>query len=144
MHRITLTLLVLVTACRPDHRPVPQPPAPLGTQADLAKEIDDADRRGTWTEVRTRWQGQRVRWTVTRQQALCRTAELCNVAAFPIQRPAQHGWMPKLALSPEMFAKLETTCGAKAQCDFTFEGTLEKLVLSAEHPTSLEFTDIAI
>jgi hypothetical protein len=144
MHPITLTLLVLATACRPDHRPVPQPPAPLGTQADLAREIDDADRRGTWTEVRTRWQGQRVRWTVTRQKSLCTTPERCNVAAFPIQRPAQHGWMPKLALTPEMFAKLEARCGAAEQCDVTVEGTLAELVVSAEHPTSMKLTDVRI
>ncbi len=146
MTRIALTLLVLATACRPDHRaaPEPQKPAALGTQTDLAKEIDDADRLGTWIEVTKRWQGQRLRWTVTRQKLLCTSAELCNVAAFPIQRPAQHGWMPKLALSPEMFAKLEARCGAQLACDVTFEGTLSNLVVSPERPTSMVFTDVAI
>src|SRR5579859_1076216 len=68
------------------------PPAPAAllhaTQADLAREIAEADRLGTWSQVQQRWQGQTVHWTVTRQRMLCRSADDCNVAAFPIQRPA--------------------------------------------------------
>jgi hypothetical protein len=148
MHRMLL-LSVAVAACHSDSRPpVPAPaPAPSvakGDQTTLAKELDDADRRGTWLEVKSRWQGQRLRWTVTRQALLCASAEACNVAAFPIQRPAQHGWMPKLNLTPATYAKIEQTCGAREQCELTFEGTLSQLIVSGDKPTSMQFSDVVI
>jgi hypothetical protein len=121
----------------------PRPTLASGTQADLARELDDAERHGTWLEVRRRWQGQRLRWTVTRQRVLCATPTACNVAAFPIQRPAQQGWLPALALSPDEFAKLERGCGHAEQCEVELEGTLD-LVLSPELPTSLKFADVSI
>src|ERR1044071_8096319 len=77
MKRI-LPLLVLAACGRGDDR---SPPAPLAaaarpvlehdTQADLARELGDAERLGTWREAQHRWQGQHVQWTVTRQRLLC-------------------------------------------------------------------------
>src|SRR5258706_5894332 len=61
-----------------------------GSQTALARELDDAERRGTWIEVRRRWQNQRLHWTVTRQRALCSAPDACNVAAVPIPRASQH------------------------------------------------------
>src|SRR5262245_58129837 len=99
MKRI-LPVLVLVACSKGDDR---RPPAPVAaaaapraalehaTQADLARELSDAERLGTWREVHHRWQGQHVQWTVTRQRLLCRSADDCNVAAFPIERPARQG-----------------------------------------------------
>src|SRR5215203_4882951 len=103
MHRI-LPLLILVACSAEDRRsppPAKQAAALMNaTQADLAHELDQAAQNGTWIELRRRWQGQKLRWTVIRQRMLCASAERCNVAAFPIQRPATHGWMPELAFAP--------------------------------------------
>lgn len=154
LHRATLVLSVLsvlsAAACRTeDRRSAPSQPelAPRlanATQSDLAREIDDAERRGTWNEVKRRWQGQVLRWTVTRQRVLCRTAEACNVAAFPIQRPAPAGWLPGLSFAPGQFEALEARCGGKDLCDVTIEGKLEKLQLSGELPTNLELTGVRV
>jgi hypothetical protein len=114
------------------------------TQTDLARELDDADRRGTWSEVRARWQGQALRWTVTRHRVLCGSADACHVAAFPVQRPAQRGWLPGLRFAPGEYAKLETACGAAAQCQVTFEGTLGELAVSPDVPTSMRFDGVKI
>ncbi len=114
------------------------------TQQDLAREIDDADRRGTWREVKRRWEGQRMTWTVTRQRMLCKTEAACNVAAFPIQRPAQQGWLPALQMSPAEFAKVEASCGTSEQCELVIQGTLSSLALSPEMPTSVRFADVKI
>ena len=89
MNRI-LPLVILVAACKGDGRSQPAPtraPAPMpalehATQADLVHDIADADRLGTWRELQQRWQGQTLRWTVTRQRALCSSAADCNVAAL--------------------------------------------------------------
>lgn len=145
-------MFAVLTACsREDARPAPvkrdveaRPALSNATQVELATEIDDAERRGTWREVKMRWQGQRLRWTVTRQRVLCRTADACYVAAFPIQRPAQHGWLPKLELSTAELSKLEAACGDREQCQLTFEGTLRELALSADLPTSVRFGDVKV
>ena len=150
--RTALVALALVSAvgCSRERAPVKEKDVALrptlsdATQVDLAREIDEADRRGTWREVKQRWQGQRMTWTVTRQELLCRSASSCNVAAFPIQRPAQHGWLPALELSPMEFAKLETQCGDAEQCELTFEGTLKDLRLSPELPTNMRFSDVRV
>jgi hypothetical protein len=152
-HRSTLLLLVLtIAACRTDDpRSAParsqiEPPPRLAnaTPSDLAREIDDAEQRGTWNEVKRRWQGQVLRWTVTRQRALCKTALACNVAAFPIQRPAPAGWLPTLRFAPGQFAALEARCGGRDLCEVTIEGKLEKLQLSGELPTNLELTGVQV
>jgi len=152
--RSTLLLLVLAaTACRTeDRRPSPSQIAPAepqprlasATPADLVRELDDAEQRGTWNEVKRRWQGQTLRWTVTRQRVLCKTAEACNVAAFPIRRPAPAGWLPTLKFAPGQFAALESRCGGEELCEVTIEGKLEKLQVSGELPTNLELTGVQI
>jgi hypothetical protein len=114
------------------------------TQADLATEIDQADRRGTWREVRQRWEGQRVHWTVTRLRALCLSATSCNVAAFPVQRPAQQGWLPQLKFAPGEFEKLTASCGQADSCELEVEGTLTRLELSSELPTSVQFDHVRV
>lgn len=114
------------------------------TQADLARELDEAERRGTWREVRTRWQGQHVQWSVTRTRALCRSKEACNVSPFPIQRPARYGWLPGLEFAPGEFARLEAACAAAEHCELEFEGTLSALELSPDLPTSLRFGNVKI
>jgi hypothetical protein len=143
------SLALTLVACRRHEEPrASHAPAQLAlaqaSQADLARELDDAERRGTWREVRTRWQGQHLRWTVTRQRALCQSAERCNVAVFPIERPAQHGWLPALAFAPGEWGKLETACGTAPQCDVTIEGTLKQLEVSAEMPASVHLADVRV
>jgi len=150
IHRTLLPLLLTITACSSEERraapPAESAPPALAasTQSDLGREIDDADRRGTWIEVKRRWQGQELRWSVTRQRALCKTEERCNVAAFPIQRPAFHGWMPLITFAPGEMAKLESACGTAEQCDFTFDGTLSELNVSGEQPTRMTFSNARI
>jgi hypothetical protein len=149
MHR-TLLLLALVAACSAEDRrspPPKKPPPPalaIGTQADLAREIDAADKHGTWLELRRRWQGQTLRWTVIRQQVLCSSADACNVAAFPIMRPATHGWMPELRFAAGQYEALAARCGTSANCEVTIEGTLAKLEASDETPTRLVFEGVTL
>jgi hypothetical protein len=149
LHRLIPIALVIAACSSEDRRSAPPPPpaAPQlahGTQADLARELDDAEQRGTWQEVRRRWQGQRLRWTVTRHAALCSTAERCNVAAFPVQRPAQNGWMPLLEFAPGQFDALVASCGDRASCEVTIEGTLVELDATGERATKLRFGDVAL
>jgi hypothetical protein len=147
MHRI-LPLLILVAACGKDDSRATPPPAPKqpalehATQSDLVRELADAERLGTWREVQQRWQGQTLRWTVTRQRALCSSADDCNVAAFPVQRPAKQGWMPGLTFAPGQYDELTRTCGSQDQCEVTIEGTLSKLEVSPEMPTSLQLSNV--
>jgi hypothetical protein len=114
------------------------------TQDDLARELDDAERHGTWNAVRARWEGQHVHWKVTRYRALCRDAAACHVAAFPVQRPAQHGWMPELAFAAGAFASIEQQCGSKEPCELEIEGTLARLSVSGDLPTSLKISDVRL
>jgi len=150
MNRI-LPLVILVAACKGDGRKQPSPaqaPAQAAlehaTQADLAHDIADAERLGTWREVQQRWQGQTLRWTVTRQRALCSSADGCNVAAFPIQRPAKQGWMPQLQFAPGQYDALAGLCGNQDQCDVTIEGTLSQLDVSPDLPTSVQLSNVRI
>jgi hypothetical protein len=148
MHR-TLILLAAACACacgKTDRAPAPAAPPPLAhaTQADLARDLADADRLGTWGDVVHRWQGQTVRWTVTRQRLLCRSADDCNVAAFPIQRPAKQGWMPQLQFAPVQYEALAGLCGSQDQCEVTIEATLSKLDASPELPTSVQLSNVQI
>src|SRR5215813_9971107 len=144
MHRILL-LVILASACKSDER-APAPPArpalAHATQADLAREIADAERLGNWHEVQQRWRGQVVRWTVTRQRILCRSADDCNVAAFPVQRPAKQGWMPQLLFAPGQFDELTRRCGSQDQCEVTIEATIDKLEVSPELPTSVQLSRV--
>ena len=149
MHR-TLILLAAACACacgKADRAPAPAPtPPPLAhaTQADLAREIADAERLGTWGDVAHRWQGQTVRWTVTHRRVLCRSADDCYVAAFPIQRPAKQGWMPQLQFAPGQYDALAGVCGGQDPCEVTIEATLSKLEVSPELPTSVQLSNVQI
>ena len=150
MNRL-LALLLVVAACgksEPHASPTPtKTPAPAlehATQADLAQEIAEADRLGTWREVQHRWQGQTLRWTVTRQRLLCSSAEDCNVAAFPIQRPAKQGWMPGLTFAAGQYDALARACGNQEQCEVTIEGTLSELEVSPELPTRLQLSNVRL
>jgi hypothetical protein len=149
MNRI-LPLVILVAACKGDGRTQPAPaPAPMpalehATQADLAHDIADADRLGAWRELKQRWQGQTLRWTVTRQRALCSSADDCNVAAFPIQRPAKQGWMPLLSFAAGQYEALARACDGHEQCEVTIEGTLSKLDVSPELPTALQLSNVRV
>ena len=142
---MTRALLLVVLAACAQEQPAPAPaPRSPGTQADLARELDAAAEHGTWFDLRRRWQGQTLRWTVIRQRLLCGSAEACNVAPFPIQRPATHGWMPELAFAPGQYEALVAKCGDAAQCEVTIEGTLAKLEASDDAPTRLRFADVRI
>jgi len=146
---LVLFASTMLLACRggsdaPASPPVPaRPQLARATQADLARELDEAERHGTWNDVQHRWQGLRLRWTVTRHRALCQSADACTVAAFPIQRPAQHGWLPALALSASEYTKLDARCGSAESCEVVFEGTLS-VEMSPELPTNLRFSDVQI
>ena len=159
MHRI-LPFMIVVAACgKADHRsspalpappasPAPEPTRPSAlehaTQADLAQDIADAERLGTWREVQHRWQGQTVRWTVTRQRVLCGAASDCNVAAFPIQRPAKQGWMPLLSFAPGQYDELVRTCEGQEPCEITVEGTVSELEVSPELPTKVQLSKVRL
>jgi len=149
MIRTTLLVLVLAACGRSEsHRPAARdvqlrPDLSHATQADLATELDQAERRGTWREVRQRWEGQQLHWTVTRHEALCRSASACNVAAFPVQQPAQHGWLPELSFAPGELEKLIAACG-NADCELEFIGTLSRLDLSGDLPTSVHFDHVRV
>jgi hypothetical protein len=148
MHRI-LILLACVCACgKADRAPSPAPAGPPAlahaTQADLAREVADAEQLGTWTDVGHRWQGQTVRWTVTHRRLLCRSADDCYVAAFPVQRPARQGWMPQLQFAPGQYDALVAACSGQDPCEVTVEGTLSKLEVSPELPTSVQLSNVQI
>jgi hypothetical protein len=142
-------LAACLAACGND-RPAPPPPPPAravlehATQADLAHDIADADRLGTWRAVRRRWEGQTVRWTVTRQRMLCTTPDDCNIAAFPIQRPAKQGWMPLLSFAPDQFEALTHLCGDQDPCDLTIEATVRELDISSDLPTRVLLSDVRV
>ena len=149
--RSTILVLVALAACgRDEPREVRardvavRPDLSHATQAELAVEVEQAERRGTWREVRQRWEGQQLHWTVTRHAGLCETASACHVAAFAVQRPAQHGWLPELRFAPGEFEKLDAGCGEAASCEVQIVGTLSRLELSGDLPTSVHFSDVRV
>lgn len=148
----TLALVALIAGCsRSDHRSAPvvrdvakRPVLTATTQADLAHELEQADRRGTWREVKDRWQGQHLHWTVTRQRSLCQSSAACNVAPFPIQRPATVGWLPALELTPSEYGVILAGCGAADQCQLEIDFKLHELNVSGDMPTSMRFSDVHV
>ncbi|MBA3499404.1 MAG: hypothetical protein H0T65_03470 [Deltaproteobacteria bacterium] len=148
MNRI-LPIVIVLAACSAEDRRSP-PPAKKAlqsmnaTQHDLALELDRAAENGTWIELRRRWQGQKLQWTVTRQRMLCASAERCNVAAFPIKNHATHGWMPELKFAPGQYEALAAKCGDAAQCEVTIEGVVAKLEASDESPTRIVLDGVSL
>jgi hypothetical protein len=124
-------------------RPVLPAPTSPATAADLARELDEADRRGTWSDVKTRWLGRRVAWTVTRHRVLCGNADACHVAAFQVERPARRGWLPGLAFAPGAYAALEAACHGDP-CEVAVAGTVSELVASPELPQSVKLSDVTV
>jgi len=149
---VLVAVVALATGCsRNDTRSAPverdvakRPVLTATTQADLAHELEQADRRGTWREVKDRWQGQRLHWTVTRQRLLCQSPSACNVAPFPIQRPAQVGWLPRLELAPREYAKIESGCGKADQCQLELDFKVRELNVSGDMPTSMRFSEVKV
>ena len=154
MKRILLLVVATAAACgkaddrtassSSDSQSPPVQPLEHATAADLAHDIAEADRLGTWRELQHRWQGQTVRWTVTRQRLLCQSADDCNVAAFPIERPARQGWMPQLHFAAGQYDALTAMCGNQQQCDVTVEGTVSQLDVSPELPTSVQLSNVRL
>lgn len=148
--RSALLLVIVVAACGDnDRRPPPPPPQKPpalehATQQDLAHEVEDAERLGTWREVQHRWEGQTLTWTVTRKPILCHSREFCVVAAFPMQRPAKQGWMPKLDFAVGQYEAMDKACAADSDCDVTVEGTLTSLTVSPDLPTNVELTNVRV
>ena len=142
----TIALLVLLAACSREDRTVPAkaPQLSHATQADFARELDVAEQRGTWIELRRRWQGQKLRWTVYRHPLLCGSDTACNVRAFPTQQPATYGWMPELHFAPGQYEALATRCAGVDQCEVTIEGMLAKLEANGDTPTNLQFEGVVI
>src|SRR5512135_1109842 len=135
MTRRIAIVLAFAAACstRHENKPVVVKTS-SATQADLARELDDAERRGTQAMVKQHWQGLALHWTVTRQLVLCQTEQACHVAPFAIERPAKRGWMPALAFAPGEFDKVLAGCGQAPQCELEFEGKLDELNVSPELP----------
>jgi hypothetical protein len=150
MNRIALIVIALA-ACKgsSDDCKIPAP-APVmvtavgGSQSDLAKEMDAADKTAGWQDLKHRWQGKLVTWQVTRQRSLCNDAAACNVRPFPTVQGVHYGWMPRLELSAAEYAKLEAGCGKAEPCNVTFQGVLSDLEISGDSPTNLRFSDVKI
>jgi hypothetical protein len=151
MIRIAPLLMLVIAACSSEDRrsapPASEPvvvPLAKATQADLANDINEAERRGTWGEVKKKWKGQPLSWKVTRREALCRSADACNVSAFAVAQGAKQGWMPRVKFADGQFEKLAATCKGQELCDVTIEGTLEKLELSQEDPINVTIAGVRI
>jgi hypothetical protein len=144
----TLALVLAVSACSKSSDSTVAPPAPApqvssATQADFAKDVDGAQQRGTWTELKHKYEGLKLHWTVTRHAALCSSPARCNVSAFPVETGAKHGWLPGLKLTAEQLAKLDATCG-KADCELTFDGVVDLVRGSDAEPAGIEFGSVVI
>jgi len=142
--KMRLAIVLVVAACSAHRETKPVVTKSAATQADLAREIDDAERRGTQAAIKQHWQGLALHWTVTRQRLLCLSADACHVAPFAIERPAKHGWMPALAFAPGEFQKVLSGCGAAEQCTLELDFKLDQLNVSAEAPTSMRFSDVRV
>ncbi len=115
--------------------------------ADVAAALSEPSltRAQALETVRTDWQGKRYRWEVGVSAPLCRLGA-CNVFPFDHASVGDRivaGWLPRLALSAEVHADLLERCGP-GLCVATVEGTLKTFVFSAEEPTSLTFSDVAV
>jgi hypothetical protein len=139
-----IAIALVLAACSAQHETKPVVKKSPATQADLAREIDDAEHRGTQATIKQHWQGLALHWTVTRQRLLCLSADACHIAPFAIERPAKHGWLPALAFAPGEFQKVVSGCGAAEQCTLELDFRLDQLNVSAEAPTSMKFSDVRV
>ena len=144
-----------VTTAPGTEEPAPAAPSTLDTrtQYDLASEIAKAEAMPRdeaalhLPEIRRNWIGKRYQWKVHVIPALCGSAESCHVLPFEIGDKDRHivqGWMPRLELTGDGFAAIQSACKGADRCTITFRGTLSKLVLSTEEFTSLGFSDVEI
>lgn len=146
---LPLLLLVLAACSSEDRRSAPPAATPVvalasSSQADLAKDILDAERRGTWTETKKKWRDQPVSWKVTRREVLCQSEDACNVSAFPVSQGAKQGWMPRLKFAGGQFEKLAVACKGHELCEVTIAGKIDKLDLSLENPVNVTLGDVRI
>lgn len=130
-------------------RPVATEPVPsaaprwAGSQEELARALDEAAQSvepGANRQVRQRWQGHWVRWTVWRIPQLCGAEGACHVRPFSSARRSDagaHGWLPEVELADSERQALLTGCGARALCRVTLEARVDELVVSDEAPTSI-------
>lgn len=124
--------------------PAPSPaPRWAGSQEELAAAIDQAAQSvepGANRQVRERWLGQPVRWTVWRVPQLCGAEGTCYVQPFSNARRSDtgaHGWLPEVELTARERQALLAGCGARALCQVTLEARVDELVVSDEAPTSI-------
>lgn len=119
---------------------------------DLAAAIAHASsepslsRAQSLETVAADWRGKRYRWQVGVSAPLCRRAEACNVLPFDYasqEGRIVQGWLPRLSLAEADHADLLARCGP-GLCVATVEATLKTLVLSAEDPTSLSFSEVSV
>ncbi|HWN69150.1 MAG TPA: hypothetical protein VNM90_16035 [Haliangium sp.] len=123
------------------------------TQYDLAKEIAAAEAMPRneaglrLPEIRRDWIGKRYQWEVGVIPAFCASIESCHVLPFEIGAKDRHivqGWLPRLEVTQDGFAAIQSACKGAERCRIEFRGTLSKLVLSTEELTSLGFSDVEI
>lgn len=148
------SLALLSLACRespdlPAERRAAAAPAPsaaprwAGSQEELARALDEAAQSvepSANRQVRQRWLGQQVRWTVWRVPQLCGAEGACYVQPFSSARRGdvgQHGWLPEVELPEPERQALLVGCGDRALCRVTLEARVDELVVSDDAPTSI-------
>lgn len=148
----SIALLALGLGCQATEapRPVATEPAPsaaprwAGSQEELARALDEAAQSvepGANRQVRQRWLGQQVRWTVWRIPQLCGAEGACYVRPFSSARREEHGahgWLPEVELTASERQALLAGCGDRALCQVTLEARVDELVVSDEAPTSIK------
>jgi hypothetical protein len=60
-----------------------------------------------------------------------------------VQQQALQGWLPALSFAPGEYEKLDALCGA-APCEIEIQGTLSRLELSGELPTSVHLAGVRV
>ena len=98
--------------------------------------------------VKSSWFGHRYTWEVALVPALCRDGATCVAMPFDHLRntesPIIQGWLPRVQLDHAAHAELLERCKPHKTCVFTFEGRLDRLVLTPEDPISVGFSEVEI
>lgn len=121
-----------------------------GSQDELAIALDAVAAQvdpGASAALRQRWQGKRVRWSVTRVPALCGPTEPCHVQPFASARRTEtsaHGWLPELRFAAGEREKLLVGCGDQPVCEVTVEARIDQLQVSDELPTSVRLSEVRV